>query len=195
MQNIGDVVGWMSFDSTQQMGVTGNRAREIVVHVNAPYPTLFAIEPVLETGETEEPIFLARVEGFDTLKFNVPAGPFNLLRIDGGNHSVHIRTADGQRQHRENVTLEKFTQIHERRQLSPEYQYVLDQVQKNAMRNMQMMGAELEDLRRQVAEAHRAGSAAPTGEPVPEHTNEPAAPANPPVGTGDTPESGSEGGQ
>lgn len=195
MQNIGDVVGWMSFDSNQQMGFTGNRAREIVVHVNAPYATLFAIEPVLDTGETEDPIFLARVEGFDTLKFNVPAGPFNLLRIDGGNHSVHIRTADGQRQHRENVTLEKFTQIHERRQLSPEYQYVLDQVQKNAMRNMQMMGAELEELRRQVADAHRAGSVAPTGASVPEHTSQPAAPSNPPVGTGEAPEGGTEGGQ
>lgn len=196
MQNLGDIVGWVDMDSSQSLFFKGARAREVVIHVNTPYPTLFAIEPAVEGEDEPVQFFLARVEGFDTLRFNVPAGNFDLLRIDGGTHTAYMRTADGSEQHRENIGLEKFTEIHERRQLSPEYQFVLDQVQKNAMRNMQMMGSEIEQLRRQVADTQRVAASAPAPVPVAqEPANVPAAPPVSAVGAGSEGQGGSEGGQ
>lgn len=196
MQNLGDVTGWVDMDNTQSLYFKGDRPREVVIHVNTPAETLFAVEPVVEGEDVPEQFFLARVVGYDTLKFIVPAGNFDLIRIDAGTHVARLRTADGSSQHRENIGLEKFTEIHERRQLSPEYQFILDQVQKNAMRNMNMMGSEIANLRKQVADQHyRTPSAPPVGAPVQEQAPVPATPPVPPVGTGSEGQGGNEGGQ
>lgn len=198
MQNIGDLLGWVPMDSSQSLLFKGGRAREVVIFVNTPYATLFAVEPRVTGDEKVEQFFVARVEGYDTIKFNVPAGDFDLIRIDGENHTAYLRTADGAEQHRENIGLEKFTEIHERRQLSPEYQFVLDQVQKNAMRNMQMMGSEIDQLRRQVAAtAARSdvGRTAPSSVVSTEPTNVAPASSDATASDDGTLESGKEGGQ
>lgn len=196
MQNLGDITDWVEMKSDTLLSFDGPRARIVVIDVNTPYETLFALQPVdtNDDGEVVDPVFLARVVGFDTVKFNVPPGPFDLLRIDGGNHVASIRTADGEKQHRDNIGLEKFTEIHTRRELSPEYQYVLDQVQKNQMRNMNMMGSEIEKLRRQLDAANRTPSAGASGAPAPEQAEHAPAPAQPLDGVADEGQGGSEGG-
>lgn len=182
MQNLGDFNEWVDLDTTQQLPFTGFKPREVVLVVNTPETTLLAIEPITADGEVQEPMFLARVVGFDTIRVNV-AGPFNLVRMDGGKHIAYIRTSDGSQQHRESIGLEKFTQMHVERKLSPEYQYVLDMVQKNSMRNMAVMAAQNEELRNELLR-NRLPSPAPAGAPAPQQTDVAVPPAN--EGGGDT---------
>lgn len=142
MLNLGDVNRWVPLGEGELMEFIGKRARQVRIDVNtSAAATLF----ILVDGEVE-PRFLARVEGLETLSFYVP-GAFALMckTPDPANvPDVHVRTADGSAQHRENMAEEVYTTLHTKAERDPALEAMQAAMMANNARMMKRMQSEME---------------------------------------------------
>lgn len=163
------------------------RKRTVRVTVNAPHKTVLSIVPMGDGGSIEddvEPIYLATVEGLETVEFTAE-GPFG-LSADG---DIYFKTPDGDHIHVVIPGAETFTRIAERRARNPE----LERLQQMLMANQERrMSAAINDLRQREAalaarETNNRGASPASGDsaaPKPANSaGEPASSAAPaPVG-------------
>lgn len=111
MQRLFNVTKWKRLCEGQSLTYPNARPRVVRLEVNAPR----AVGLYLFDAATGEALFLARVEGRDTVEF-YSGGDFELVS-DG---EVFLYTADGEVAHHEVLDPVIFTRIVERRQVNPE---------------------------------------------------------------------------
>lgn len=111
MQRLFNLTKWQRLVEGRSLSFPTARARVVRLEVNAPR----AVGLYLFDAATGEALFIARVEGRDTVEF-YSGGNFELVS-DG---EVYVYTADGESVHYEAIDPVIFTRIVERRQLNPE---------------------------------------------------------------------------
>lgn len=146
MITMNDIVNWARLDVREEATFESTRARPVTLDVNTSGPVALYVRVV---GEDEERL-LALVTGRETVKFVVP-GTFTLFHTS--DEDVYILTADGTIQHRQDMGLEKFTLIHERRKLDGDTQAVVDALNRNHQRNYAAMQRQIESLQNAVRNA------------------------------------------
>lgn len=141
---LNDIAKWVPLAGGEVIRFGGKRPRPIKLEMNTSEPAVIMIHI---DGE-DVPRLLARVTGRETLSFVVP-GPFEIMHrsIDA---EVYVLAADGAKVHRENMAVEAYTTLHERRARNPELEFIQWQMNKNMEKRLAMQAAEFERRLRNV---------------------------------------------
>lgn len=139
MQQLGDINRWVSIGEGEVLEFNDRRARPVRLAVN----TSRKAELMIQIG-SDEPRFLALVEGRDLLQFVVPGAYAIMHRTPEA--EVLILTADGDAQHRVNMAEEVYTSLHERRARDPALERMQFEMQRNFDRRMAQVTAQVERM-------------------------------------------------
>lgn len=173
MQRLFNIDKWQNLKEGDALAFSNPRPRNVRVEVNAPTKSsLYYVDP---EGEV---IFLALVEGRDTIEFG-STGAFQLT-VEGA--PVMVYTADGADISMKPVSHGSFTKIVERRRRNPELEQIAALMQRNMERRLEQQSAELEQLftRRAAAFADAQRASQPSNvepQPAPSGSGEGAPPA------------------
>ncbi|QIG66825.1 hypothetical protein [Rhizobium phage RHph_X94] len=176
MINLKDIHQWQRLAAGEMFDFPSDRARPVKLEVNASAEVAIYIDL---KGE-EEPRLLALVKGRETLNFVVP-GAFTIFH-EGDAVDVYFLTADGARVHRENMGADAYTKLHERRAVSPEFEYMRWQMEYNMKRRMDAMAAQFEASINAIQSGQNSTGADDSG--AAGGTTEPTASVEQPVGDG-----------
>lgn len=154
MQRIGVLKNWKPLTAGELARFSGDRSRKVVIHTNS-------VGPVgLTFTQGDETIFLARVEGLETVEFEVPAGDFD-IHASG---DIHYKTADGQEVHVERMDHSTFTKMHDRQARNPQAELMAYYAREN-QRKMDAMHAQLDEKLARLA-AVESAAPAPVAKPT-----------------------------
>lgn len=139
MINLNDIHQWQRLEDGELFAFPAVRPRPVKLEVNTSGKVALYIEL-----QGKEPAFLALVEGRETVNFVVP-GPFSIMHRSP-EADVYFLTADGARVHRENMDKEAYTQLHERRAVNPEIEFMRYQMEANINKRLAMQQAQFERM-------------------------------------------------
>lgn len=127
---------WAELKPGEVLKLTGDGFRLIRVQVNCSYPTAFHVV------EDDRPVFLAVVQGHETLEFSAGASgePVHLVATSEG--EVWYFTNDGDRDAFHNENAVSFTKIANRRARNPELERMMFKMEQNMTRRMALLEAE-----------------------------------------------------
>lgn len=180
MQRINSVYDWQDLPVGQQAVINSDvpGQRLVKLRVNSPSPAAL----YLAVDDIADPIFLARVEGLDEIRFNI-AGSYRLF-AEGS--FVLFDTMDGTRADVEPVAPESFTKIAERQAVDPTLQLMQMKMQENIERRMTAMMSGFADvLGQKDAELEAARKAVKAASGTPSEPDAGSVPPDPPVAKAD----------
>jgi len=160
MQRMFNLAKWRTITEGEMIAFATERPRQVRLEVNSPD----RVRLFVQEG-TNEPAFLARVEGRDTIEFSAD-GPFELT-VTGGDCAFY--TADGDDWSVAPVEDTTFTKIVERRMRNPELEYMMAMSHRNMEVRLEQQAIEMERrFERSLAlrDAERAAAPAPTPDPA-----------------------------
>lgn len=172
MQRLFNLNKWVELEEGAGVSFPSTKPRLVRLEVNAPGVSFLYVsqdQDPYDQAEKPEPVFLARVEGRDTLEWHTSGG-FSLI-AEGGPCNVY--TVDGDDVSFVNLSPTVFTRIAERRKRSPELEYIAAMMQRNMERRLDQQAAELRTLFERREAAREAQQQA---QGVPAHGREPATP-------------------
>lgn len=162
---------WTTLSEASSLSFQNDKARPVVLEVNAPTKTAIWYVAFDSDGVALDPVFLALVEGRETVHFT-STGRFELT-VEGDD--VFVYTADGKDWSIKVLEPKIFTQVVERRRRDFDAEYMAYTAQKNIEKRMDQIQKTLEA--KYAAELARATGAASPVAPA-------AAPAASASGTG-----------
>lgn len=125
MQRLYNLDKWSEIPAGKAFFFNIDRPRVFRAEVNSAGPVNLYM--IAKAREGQEPQFVARIDGRDTIECVVP-GAFGLV-VDGG--PLWLYTIDGDAWVHQEIAPEVFTRIHERRQRNPELEYMMAKMQAN----------------------------------------------------------------
>lgn len=163
MQRIFNVDKWWKVSQGEALEFPNEKKRNVRLEVNTPNrAALWLIDQ-----ESEEPYFLALVEGRETIEFGTTGKM--ALSVEGGD--VWIFTADSDDPSVIILAPRIFTKIYERRRRNPEFELMMHKMQENMERRLAQQANELAWIVHRERTANGAGGASPAdgygGEPRP----------------------------
>lgn len=147
MIRVGEINAFSQIEDGELAVFDHTKPRTVKVQFNAPHATVINLVPLNEAGEVPEKpdsVFLARVEGLQTVEFRVH-GAF-ALDAEG---LVRYRTVDSDRVHIVIPDAQTFTRIAERRARNPEMERLQQVLMANQERRMQALYMDLAERDKQ----------------------------------------------
>lgn len=135
MQRMFNLSKWQRIAEGELVSFCGERPRTVRLEVNAPERVKLYV-----TEGKAEPVFLAAVEGRDTVEFSSD-GAFDLYVVGG---EISVFTAEGQDWTVQSVSNATFTKIVERRIRNPELEYMMAVTYANMEKRLAAQSAELD---------------------------------------------------
>lgn len=164
MQRLFNLSKWAVLEEGKAISFKGSKPRLVRLEVNSPGEVFLYVsqesDPTVDTDP--EVIFLARVEGRDTLEWHAAGGGFSLM-VEGG--SCNVYTVDGDDPSYRNLTPTIFTKIVERRPRNPEFERMAAMMQLNVERRLLQQKQELHALFTRVPDPRRMEPPPPSDAP------------------------------